>query len=1761
MKKTIAKFMAGFMAFTYAIPSIGVVANQQPPNNTPASNSTAYESIAPRMLLPGATTQQFIANLGVGLSPGTETQTPVPLVGQVPDNMGFIQFNTNSRSLHSWRIQYTLTPDKKVIIEFDRRGAGQNLYVTYSVVNPVDYSPIDIHYTGFNIHNSSVFMLAEEYLNTNQAPGGWQRDPYSPDNLIIVGNPNQVVLNHTGFPAIPDPDNAGSYLHTAIPPRMERPEFRISQHLGAHGFTFSFGINPSPVSIRWENEIVTITSQNFEMGRMHSVSLYEGPTQAAATLHDTIFITTGLINVLGTPFANTNRNSSHVQAIDRRYGVAGTDPYWPADPNEPAGVTLSFDLPLDFAGNVPSMHVGANINLHTPGYQPIIITIPNIFAPVPTGSSASGILGGVTRTVIGDRHILNIRLEGLQPGRLFHDNSSISLITAGGIYTRDTQIPWPKLFTFPHFEVRMINGLPFVAVTPFGLPGQYMLKHEVHDPGNPVASSTDPFLHLTQFSATVNSPNGDEEVILIPVPSQIITSHHGLFLQVYFIPNGTFATDAQGQPTLGGAQSFVFSQKLLYSVPPIVIGVRPPAFLNVVTYTHAPTNFERDRGLLDLSITLDVGDAAIINQLFNRDAQLVVLEEEEDEYGVMQVIDSRYEIVIYYELRNALSPYPGTAYTHFATVRATFFANNRTAPVSAILELVTPSHESVTLTNEGETITLGEVGFEGTVRHSIFMNFEIDTTHRLHSTSTNYAFNFPNIYFLNVSPVYNDENISSSVFASITLNEFDRTIVPPPQAFRITPNSYTSIDTPGQEQVSFDVEFVLPAAELLNYLRRSYGLDPLDANIFINLYINTDEAFMRSVFTSSDTEETQTSLTAIFNRHQHGRVTSIMNPLTNPLPQPTPDAEVETFFFSGIRGNTSLPNAPLAALRNDNLVALRRIPIYEYQLQGILSGSTPNTILFRYRLDGLDFNTEYFLTADIEVHQFDGDDFELKAISHFAPVITVTTPDPIDIPLGIEQNPPAPTPLNSRDILLDSATIYFNRVTIGGDLPTGYTETIDYEFIRIRGNQMDSSMMNNRNSMGVLWQHLVENHSPVPTGVTAFRTHNSQGANPSIQSFNGTSWVAAPNVSGDFTAAVVAVTDSTLESNTIYFYYVRTIREITRTNGEVIRRYSVFNHITITTTIVDAPRNLLAETGETLSNGNPNIVHNRMNEVVISFEALIANLANLAPNNIFFEYRIQIDDEEWGNPVAFNLPSLITGNEARPENWRWFFYHINSGIEPGRMHRIQVRTVQIDQSGRRSVSVWTLPAEWLAEPDPEAEEREREEDDWENHVREELYRLLRRPYWVMRDDNQVFSSILRPSLFGEMVRSATGRRIYLPTSDVNPNQTVYYIPASVFARLVQEEAAFILRTDSVDLTLPNRIIDLNNNPAVLTIADAVRRREVNDYMVRLNVNWQQGPTISGTPAISPVANISLHLVAATENIRIWDEELLESLLEMIDDLIEIAMERILASLAREDQNIITARHVLDIIEEAQREITRIAANHFRPLPTRTPIAVSFNSDMLLNVRNVDEEAVVNAYEWRNSAWARIPSAFNNNRGIRVPGSGSFVFTGRQIVIAGLASTPGAGTTRAIVARHGLDDFLGGANIDTNDVVTRVMLIDSIARILGAEEGANAAAFLRNASITIPPGNQTAPITTQEALSLVMAVYANRTNTPVSSIRITNFTLTNNLTGLSPQFAESFRAAIEVGIYRNYNLTPNAALTVGEMLDVLTNLDRLIGGSL
>ena len=1393
-------------------------------------------------------------------------------------------------------------------------------------------------------------------------------------------------------------------------------------------------------------------------------------------------------------------------------------------------------------------------------------------------------------------------------------------VTTIGVEQAGIRVP---AFTLLNYEITIINGMYHVVITtPYGQDGEYVILEAPH-PGIPGIGIPPGDITLSMTGVV----RAGQPIAPIPLRGDAFAGQR--FVQVYFKPGETPFSDSELNLVRAGTWP-MRSQGIWWAGDEDDIDLRTTEFFNVELIDHAPRegDLERRTGVAELELTWSIGQTDFLERFFNIHAVNGVLEIDYRFNWSFNPYDTSPDHFV--DMRVRMTTPPALGLPHVVEYTLLNYGGTPVTaggtPVGNILQgielLPPPLNDAVsppapTLLHSPLYGLMAQVRIEVNTYHYMLMRMNVPQP-----VTPPRGLNFPRIYFMNVQPIRvwggTGFQTPSSQYSSFTLSEFEDYRVPPPQNLQVVPGSETSLtrllDDP-RDQVSFAVTWDVPLAQIQNYLERSFGLLHGPRNEFdfeMTLYISQSENQMVNQLPntnnivenpvppygrSADRHEARMGLgvTTVFDAGglESGPVTAVRN---NPSMRHS-----GSMYFSYIDGNPvniTGSGEPRDVLRDGGIVAIRNLRLPDEVWGPVATGGAVvplHTVV--YTLDGLDKNQQYYVYVDFVVTQwpnrnFGGIDFEIAPgeyqnisriveSSFLSNMIGVTVPDDRDVPDGLDRDPMAPDlAVLESSITLNSAILYWDRVPrlplsehIEGQ---GYSVAYEYELIRIRDNQMSNDpdellqMLNNRAAFPEVWASLSEHEDIIAfettaaatPGAIALRGLNGRPGQPNMA-------LIVPQQTDPPGLDPIMVLDQTMRANNVYFFYARTVRTVTGPSG-VTTTFSVWSHVSVTTTIAGAPRNLRI--------AQMPLDFDRENEVLIEFEApiLYTSLSELiGAGRVILEYEIQVDDEGWnrrgtmGN--AYLMANARVGSDE-PPGWTWFLYHLR-GIEPGRMHHVRVRLVEMEGGVRISESMWSNVATWLADGGDEDDRFNQEERDWLDYLRRRLEELLRNPYWVIRDDPNAFQIIYRIGMFNNIVATAVGGRIHLPFE--NSRQTTYYIPFEAFKMAWDAEQSFVLtNTDgNMRLMVPARSIDLFDNDVVIDVNRVITQRQFADYMVRFNVNWSEPEYIQGEETLTPVADVRFDLVTVTQIIRdrqstsCWEQQLERALIARVDELIDDPDTIEFIRDAVRDERVTSediSREMVRIVEIAARQaLGRVVSDNFRDLTARSRNWQVDRLDRSMSVSAITGPnlSAVEAYQSTGgNLWNNIPTVDvgDGGLGIFTAQPGFFAFTGRTITIQGIEQVQGGPVATGVVARHGLDDFFGRGNFDVNQVATRSQLINSVARMTGAPRGADAVPWLRQNGVNVMAAGMNNPITYQSALDLVMMVYEAQTGTQADSLRITNFTFVNNLPGIGDQYRTSVAAAIELGLVDANNLQPTAHLTVGSLLEMLAVLDRLVG---
>jgi len=375
---------------------------------------------------------------------------------------------------------------------------------------------------------------------------------------------------------------------------------------------------------------------------------------------------------------------------------------------------------------------------------------------------------------------------------------------------------------------------------------------------------------------------------------------------------------------------------------------------------------------------------------------------------------------------------------------------------------------------------------------------------------------------------------------------------------------------------------------------------------------------------------------------------------------------------------------------------------------------------------------------------------------------------------------------------------------------------------------------------------------------------------------------------------------------------------------------------------------------------------------------------------------------------------------------------------------------------------------------------------------------------------------------------------------------------------------FVIINGDKRILLPPNFLDLANNPAVLQMRTAIDNRDFVDSIIRVNIGWEDVDEIDGNETLARVAEIDISIVGTIQGMTAWDNDMRRELEDAIERWLSSPnhpnqpsyFQAILNAVRSNVTNQDISRYLLAVIEATEANIISLVNRSMAGVVRSGFEIPTTDRAMQIMLTGLADNAAVQGFTNFGAGWLAVEVAVMGvGRGFTSNRAGRHAFTGRIVVIPGIGPHARAGTVTEIVARFGLDDFLGVGNIDINAPATRQMVIGSVARLSGAPRAADPVNWMRQQGVNVPARNLGQEISAQEAVALIMHVYEVRTGTSIATIRIRNNNAINGLGQFDQNFTQSLRAAIELGIIDPEDFDPRERLLIRDLLRMLDLIDR------
>lgn len=1038
------------------------------------------------------------------------------------------------------------------------------------------------------------------------------------------------------------------------------------------------------------------------------------------------------------------------------------------------------------------------------------------------------------------------------------------------------------------------------------------------------------------------------------------------------------------------------------------------------------------------------------------------------------------------------------------------------------------------ISNADETNQVISVNFETTLEFELFD--ETDMGSRDEPSS---IFYYPSVYYIKMSGLYtNSLGVETETPycnpVNITLDESSKTVLPPPQDVILKdPTTY-----------SFELNWAtVTEAVYSDYIKANdYDLQP-ENGVAVNIFLT-----QQNVLNEADA----TKQAAYFD-YQNGANTNIVS------------IDYAKLVVEGDEDYITLDMSSLIdSIRNNKMIRIFNLP-------QILSKKEQQSLQIVY-IKGLDKNTVYYVALQTVLNVINKSDKEEKIVmsDKVSKISTITTKkeDPLNPPQPEEIPPEAPKDFKQDDSveqLPTKITLSWTDVKDPQSI-NGVNVKKEYELIRVN-RRLDDSLLSKRNSFDDFWS---KDLSSSELQKVAWQTISSKVHPDNLLIYNGTDFISnttdtSQKYSYDYAnSPKLQFVDKTIMPNKIYYYYIRTVRMKEENGTYKESAWSSWTPLSITTATIKAPTELKLERNDTYFTYDPE------KEIIISFFAPIpvgtsfADIASLYP----LEYSIMKEDgkEEIHTMEVTNSSLFKSGNEKK-EGYQHYVYKI-TGLEAGKGYSVKVRMKSrvnpiTESTPIYDVSLYSNSVEFRTDMNQEDYDTEEGIKKWLKKFDDDLMALSAKSYWLTDSTNTTYEAIYRTKTFNAELQKATSGAYNFEAE--NQRKQTYYIPAGTINLSDSSNVGYKAVKDAMDILIRPGSFDSSTSEAIQSAITKIKDGDSKDYFIEIILEWNStNESINNSSPLSEVVQISINVVGSKETEKELDAKFVQFFKDATDAS-ENSKAKVRNQLKKDLKKAIKDgdsaeeifKMVEDAVQEAYKDIIDDIDKAFNK-STKGSSSVTSLAENILITSTVNSQSSVSGYRKNNGIWETIPTKdYGNKKGFETNLLGIFIFSGRVINIPDISGIPNSTYVKEIIAKYGLDDYLGKDVIDSKRKITKYEVTGCIAKMAGAEASQNPIAYLKSKGINVTSAKIYDNISNQEAIYLIMALYETKTGTKVSTVRITNYNTLENIKDANDSYKKSLQVSAQLGICTDTSIAPKDTISIKDFLKYLGNMSQKI----
>lgn len=838
---------------------------------------------------------------------------------------------------------------------------------------------------------------------------------------------------------------------------------------------------------------------------------------------------------------------------------------------------------------------------------------------------------------------------------------------------------------------------------------------------------------------------------------------------------------------------------------------------------------------------------------------------------------------------------------------------------------------------------------------------------------------------------------------------------------------------------------------------------------------------------------------------------------------------------------------------------------------GSLSGKIPGGE-FLTQITGLDPNDVYYIRFVVEIQVKNGDGtFEMDSHGEKKPrtsvpsvILEMTVPKVNPEPGENEKLPLAPEKFRV-DFLDDEKVQSYAEWEMP---PTISPEDKNYGFEllnvedqslaeALRENTIALEDLLNGSSVNPKTNALIQAHGIHNNNAQAYRVVNFTGEwKLQVYNISSKAWEDAQQADFSMNDRTIRVIDKRNSPNRVLYYYLRTVK-YNNTQGVLSR--SRWREATLTTPEMKRPINLIVDYSNEID-------HNPKEERIIRFDVPLPEGVVLHENylvQIFVRGEKDPDFVET-NKVQANGQILYGSTYIKtvpgaPTSYQRLYYKVY-GLEPGKAYDIKVRLEDHtkeqqknpDGSYTYSTSPFSDVVRTRTEFDQTAHDKEGKYKEYLDYYVKRAEELKKAPYFDLTTDK-------KKNVFKYRGQYASGemRNQMKAVYDLVKGEgemVTYYLPAEWIQAAPEFDVDLRLWIKEQQFILPAGFV---TEDATAALRDVIRRVKeyqgaVKDYSVMIQLTaGKYGTAIEGELPLEPMVNISLSVVRETKN-----ETYIDNMLQTaVDNAVSKNKPALIAELEKELKYGLKDNKLNEIVNKVLVQVQKdfAAFGQFQYLSL-----VSGNRDYITELNkamkvslNPTEKIEYQVFFREAATWQPLERVSDGS--VRSGKTGSFVAvpdTVRQH-LADISTD----AEISIIRKNGLMKVFTTYELSQDGGISGEQLVRTAARLLGAGDSNDTAAFLRSQGITVPACDPYYPVSREKAYYVLAQVYAKRNSKPLANVRITDFYGIEDQNEIDAKFRKDLLAAYHLKLLtlRNGKLSPKASFAMNELRNFLRKL--------